>query len=572
MKSPEEISAQRLIALFHKKYGTKMLSLAYHAALPVVITPELLHLIRINFFFEPDVALPYIAEIDVLFSDLCHEVDKKYGLYEFDQTIREILLKGLQDKYGTGRIREVAALLYQYSEKNSPWIERVELERAQQITALSFLNPEKAKEWFQMAEEAKQSTSGAVNEKWFVAVRKKMIIVEDLVDKESNYDRIIQEARVKLIEAVNKQWTTNPTFITGQKNKNWYISRSNDTPSLKLTAPEAFSLLHGRAVILGEPGIGKTSALIQIARDELANTSEAEQKQIPVILPLNEFPSGDITLREWIVSEISDQYQIPLVALEDLIRAHELTFLLDGLDESKSPAICVAAINEFLKIYSEVRVAVTCRTLTYSKLKNLNLNGEILPVMAKRRHPLKVFISYASGDRAEAQKLHEFLVMQGVDAWLDTENLLPGQDWKMEISRALDETDLILLCLSKKSVSREGYVQKEMRLALDRALEIPPGEIFLIPARFEECDLPYSLRDFQWVDLYTESGMQKFIKSLSLRADKVGAHQISVDGPFNIRNKKPGSNAKIDIQGNVKGSNIIIGNNNEVTNDPEKEE
>lgn len=43
----------------------------------------------------------------------------------------------------------------------------------------------------------------------------------------------------------------------------------------------------------------------------------------------------------------------------------------------------------------------------------------------------------------------------------------------MEIDKALDETDLILLCLSKTSVTREGYVQKEMRLAMDRALEIP---------------------------------------------------------------------------------------------------
>jgi TIR domain len=108
------------------------------------------------------------------------------------------------------------------------------------------------------------------------------------------------------------------------------------------------------------------------------------------------------------------------------------------------------------------------------------------------------------------------------------DDLLPGQDWKMEISKALDETDLILLCLSKNSVNKEGYVQKEMRLALDRALEIPPGEIFLIPARFEEVDLPYSLRDFQWVDLYTESGMKKLVKSLSLRAAKVGAAQPKI--------------------------------------------
>lgn len=147
------------------------------------------------------------------------------------------------------------------------------------------------------------------------------------------------------------------------------------------------------------------------------------------------------------------------------------------------------------------------------------------------KHPLKIFISYASGDRAKAQELHAYLMAHGADPWLDTENLLPGQDWKMEIAKALDETDLILLCLSKSSVTREGYVQKEMRLALDRALEIPQGEIFLIPARFEEVELPFSLRDYQWVDLYTESGKNKLLRSLNLRAAKVGA--VTVIGSTN---------------------------------------
>lgn len=197
------------------------------------------------------------------------------------------------------------------------------------------------------------------------------------------------------------------------------------------------------------------------------------------------------------------------------------------------------------------------------------------------KHPLKIFISYASGDRAQAQKLHDHLHSLGTDPWFDVEDLLPGQDWKMEISKALDETDLILLCLSKKSVSKEGYVQKEMRLALDRALEIPPGEIFLIPARFEEVDLPYSLRDFQWVDLYTESGMKKLLKSLSLRAEKVNAQSISVVGSSTPeikkektapKQKKPAAKSSgtvINIHGNVTGSNIVLGNDNSVKNNSE---
>src|SRR6185369_17976500 len=140
--------------------------------------------------------------------------------------------------------------------------------------------------------------------------------------------------------------------------------------------------------------------------------------------------------------------------------------------------------------------------------------------------PLKIFLCHSSGDKPHVRDLHDFLLNQGAAPWLDAEQLLPGQDWNLEINKALDESDVILLCLSKKSVDKEGYVQKEMRLALDRALEMPEGRIFLIPARLEECELPYRLRSYQWVDLFTENGMDKLIRALNVRAKQVGARPL----------------------------------------------
>jgi hypothetical protein len=188
--------------------------------------------------------------------------------------------------------------------------------------------------------------------------------------------------------------------------------------------------------------------------------------------------------------------------------------------------------------------------------------------------PLKIFLCHSSSDKDEVKKLHDLLVQYGADPWLDAEKLLPGQDWNFEINKALDDSDVILLCLSKKSVDKEGYVQKEIRLALDRALEMPDGRIFLIPARLEECELPYKIRTYQWVDLFTEDGMIKLLKSLNLRASQVRAQQLSADGSAPVIKKstpkkysKPKqSNTTINIHGNVSGSNIIIGNDNDVNN------
>ncbi len=141
--------------------------------------------------------------------------------------------------------------------------------------------------------------------------------------------------------------------------------------------------------------------------------------------------------------------------------------------------------------------------------------------------PLKIFLCHSSGDKPEVKKLYDLLAQCGADPWLDVEKLLPGQDWNLEINKALDDSDVIMLCLSKASVDKEGYVQKEIRIALDRALEMPEGRIFLIPARLEECELPYKIRSYQWVDLYTTTGMEKLFISLDLRADQIGANPVS---------------------------------------------
>jgi len=77
--------------------------------------------------------------------------------------------------------------------------------------------------------------------------------------------------------------------------------------------------------------------------------------------------------------------------------------------------------------------------------------------------PLKVFLCHAHEDKATVRKVYKRLVAEGVDAWLDEEKLLPGQDWNNEILRALQDSDAIVICLSKVSVAREGYVQREIR-------------------------------------------------------------------------------------------------------------
>lgn len=128
-------------------------------------------------------------------------------------------------------------------------------------------------------------------------------------------------------------------------------------------------------------------------------------------------------------------------------------------------------------------------------------------------HPF-VFLCHASDDKSSVRAMHEQLRMHGIDTWLDEINLLPGQDWDLEIRRAVKQSRAVIVFLSETSVSNAGYLQKEIRVVLDMAAEQPEGKIFVIPARLEDCVVPDSFHRLQYVDLFKPSGFEKLLQTL----------------------------------------------------------
>ena len=81
--------------------------------------------------------------------------------------------------------------------------------------------------------------------------------------------------------------------------------------------------------------------------------------------------------------------------------------------------------------------------------------------------------------------------------------------------------DAVIVCLSKISVVKEGYVQKEIKYAREIQKEKPDGTIFLIPLRLEECEIPFSLQDVQWGEYFESDGFEKLVKALNQRATQL---------------------------------------------------
>lgn len=131
--------------------------------------------------------------------------------------------------------------------------------------------------------------------------------------------------------------------------------------------------------------------------------------------------------------------------------------------------------------------------------------------------PLKVFLCHSSGDKTAVRMLYSKLNEGGFDPWLDAEDLVPGQEWRVEIERAVRLADVVVVCLSKSSITKEGFVQKEIRYALDSAEEKPEGTIYLIPVRLEACEVPRQLQRWQWVDYFEPDGHEKLERALRAR-------------------------------------------------------
>ncbi|MBN8656597.1 MAG: TIR domain-containing protein [Anaerolineae bacterium] len=148
--------------------------------------------------------------------------------------------------------------------------------------------------------------------------------------------------------------------------------------------------------------------------------------------------------------------------------------------------------------------------------------------MPEPKRPLKVFLCHASTDKPKVRELYRYLKKRGIQPWFDEEDLVGGQDWQVEIPKALATSDAIIICLTKNSIDREGYIQKEIKFALDKALEMPEGRIFLIPVKFEECEVPFTLSRYQWVDLTVESGYARMMKALKFRASQLERSTVEV--------------------------------------------
>lgn len=136
-----------------------------------------------------------------------------------------------------------------------------------------------------------------------------------------------------------------------------------------------------------------------------------------------------------------------------------------------------------------------------------------------------IFLSYARGDRAEAERLAEALGERGWSVWWDR-MLSAGQEFTAEIEQRISSAQVVVVLWSRESVA-SGWVRDEAGVARDQGK--------LIPVRLDDAVVPLGFRQIHTRSLRDAGDVEDLIADLMQRLD--GAEAQLPDQPTVGRTK-----------------------------------
>lgn len=145
----------------------------------------------------------------------------------------------------------------------------------------------------------------------------------------------------------------------------------------------------------------------------------------------------------------------------------------------------------------------------------------------------RIFLSYASPDKARVRRLAESLQRAGHVPWFDEDELVVGEPTAEAMIRALRTTDFIVVCFSG-ATWRNGWMAHEFDQFIKPEIARRPGRI--LPVRLEDVELPPGLAEVVFVDLFPddteyERGLARLLRAverLALPPNNLPARRLLV--------------------------------------------
>ena len=170
---------------------------------------------------------------------------------------------------------------------------------------------------------------------------------------------------------------------------------------------EAYARAGEQLLVLGDPGAGKTTTLLDLARTLLERAAAAPAGPMPVVFHLSSWAEARQPLGRWLVEELHRRYGVAARLGRAWIAGEQIVPLLDGLDEvaEEHRAACVQAINAFHGEHGQLPLLVCCRTAQYRSLGvRLRLRGAVA-ISPLTREQVERFLAQGGEAMAEVRVL-----------------------------------------------------------------------------------------------------------------------------------------------------------------------
>ena len=145
-------------------------------------------------------------------------------------------------------------------------------------------------------------------------------------------------------------------------------------------------------LVLGEPGAGKSTALVQLCVELTLRALDDSTHPIPVYMPLQAWSARRRHMAPWLVRQLDELYDVPPWLGQQWTSRSELLFVFDGLDELARSDLrtgCITEINRFHRFGRQRRLpsVVASRKYEYDVLNSrLELENAVcvLPLQPDR--------------------------------------------------------------------------------------------------------------------------------------------------------------------------------------------
>ncbi|WP_287355960.1 NACHT domain-containing protein [Moorena sp. SIO3B2] len=200
-------------------------------------------------------------------------------------------------------------------------------------------------------------------------------------------DSLHNDNLIKLVMADHREQVGRPEKITVNPSnspprlkrlpKFWRVTTESE-PGQRLI--EVFNQhdIDGKLLILGAPGSGKTTMLLDLAKDLITRAQDQPDQPIPIIAELSDWKDNNQPIAEWLAAYLKFRYNLPEAITQEWITTGQLLPLLDGLDELglERQKLCVQQLNQFVKHVPQI--VVCCRKEEYEADKQiLDMRGEV---------------------------------------------------------------------------------------------------------------------------------------------------------------------------------------------------